>query len=86
MKELIEQAKKESAEGIAERVAEELKAAKVRRVHRAGDELYIEAGDDEAAITFDPVKKKAFVRMVITRPAEMTGGAIATVLKKNGML
>lgn len=89
MRDLIEKAgskKADSAEEVAERVMGELKSAKVRRVNRGGDELYIESGDDEAAVTFDPRRNKAFVRMVIVRPVEATGSAIVDILKKSGIL
>jgi len=90
MKELIEKAgqKKviEAAEDVAKRVEAELKDAKVRRVSRGIEELYIDAGNDEASVTFDPKRKQAYVRIAIVRDTDMTGKAIADVLKKHGVL
>jgi len=89
MKELIEKAtrgeKIDDEETIAKRVKDELKAAKVRRVSRATDELYIDAGIDEASVFFDPKTNKASVRMVIVREADADGKAIAALLKKHGV-
>lgn len=89
MRELIEKAsnqkKVDAVEEIAKRVEGELKVAKVRRVNRSSDELYIDAGNDEASVEFDPKHNQAFVRMVIVRRADMTGKSIADVLKKHGV-
>ena len=93
MKDLIEKANRQDnwqkeikdAETIATRVKGELKIAKVRRVHQGNDELYIDAGNDEASVSFNPKTKQAFVRMVIVREADMTGKSIADVLKKHGV-
>jgi|GEM_PF-5551907 len=89
MRDLIEKISREDRwaddEKTAERVRQELKAERFRRVHRATDEVYIDAGEDEASMTFDSKNNKAFVRMVITRETDATGKSVATLLKKHGM-
>ena len=87
MRDLLEKYKgPESPEGAAQRILGELKKQKVRRVSRARDELYIESGDNEAAIWFEPKAGKAHIRMVINRSADISGESIVSVLKKNGVL
>lgn len=93
MKELIEKMSREDkrkkndddAEAMAGRVQQELRDAKVRRVHQATDELYIDAGNDEASVVFNPKEKIASVRMVIVRDVNATGKDIAALLKKHGV-
>jgi len=72
-------------EALAAEVEADLKKHKVRRVSRGIDEVYIDAGMDEAAITFNAKKKTAGVRIVLYRDIPATGKAITDLLQKYGV-
>jgi hypothetical protein len=91
MRELIEKKSADAGEqlkgdeALASEVETDLKKLKVRRVSRAHDEVYIDAGNDEASITFNAKKKTAGVRIVLYRDVPATGKAITDLLKKHGV-